>query len=326
MSESQSQFAPAKWAKYVFDLPYLILPLAPVFWSGNFVLGRAVRTALPPIGLAFWRWCVASIIVGSVALPHLRRDQAQILRHWKIIFLLSILGITAFNTLVYTGLQYTTAINGILIQSIIPVMIVIVTYLFFRETIIPLQAVGIIISLSGVLTIITQGNPHILTSLSLNIGDIVILAAVVCYAAYSAFLRKRPAMHPFSFLAVTFATGTLLLLPFYLWEHATRQVMPLNQMTVFAVGYVAIFPSIFAYLCFNRGVELLGANRAGLFIHLMPVFGSVMAILFLGETFKTFHALGILLIVSGIILATRKNPGRAEERKSGKAEERKSGK
>jgi drug/metabolite transporter (DMT)-like permease len=302
---SESNFYLIRWSKRLFDLPYILLPLAPLFWSGNFILGRAVRTALPPLGLAFWRWLVASVIIFNFARPHLKRDWSTLLRHWKFIVLLAFLGISVFNSLTYTGLQFTTAINGVLMQSIMPVLIVAMTYLLFREMIRPVQTLGIFFSLSGAITIISQGNLKVLTGLSLNIGDILVLIAIVCYAAYSALLRKRPPLHPLSFLAATFSAGTIMLFPFYLWEHVTRQVMPFNRITVVSVGYVAIFPSILAYLCFNRGVELLGANRAGLFIHLMPVFGSIMAIVFLGETLKMFHAVGIVLILSGIVLATQ---------------------
>lgn len=296
--------------KKLFDLPYVLLPLPPLFWSGNFIVGRAVRTALPPVGLAFWRWCLSALIVLIVAHPHLKRDWPVIRAHWKILTFLSICGITVFNTLVYTGLQFTSAINGVLLQSAIPVFIVIISFLLFRETITLLQTTGILISLSGAVIIITQGNLAILTQFALNLGDLLILIAVLCYAVYSVFLRKRPALHPLSFLAVTFTVGVLFLLPFYLWEHLFRQPMPLTRTTLLAVGYVAIFPSILAYLCYNRGVELLGASRAGLFIHLMPVFGSLMAIAFLGETFRWFQALGIVLILTGIVLATRYATGR----------------
>ncbi|GAK53968.1 hypothetical protein U14_05245 [Candidatus Moduliflexus flocculans] len=142
-------------------------------------------------------------------------------------------------------------------------------------------------------------------TLSLNIGDLLIFIAVVGYAVYSVLLQKRPAIHPLSLLSVTFIMGTCMLFPFYCWEHLAWQPMPLNRITFFAVGYVAIFPSIIAYFCFNRGVELIGANRAGLFIHLMPVFGSLLAMIFLGETFRLFHGIGIALILTGIGLATK---------------------
>ena len=294
------------WLARIFDMPYLLLPLAPLFWSGNFIVGRAVRTALPPIGLAFWRWCLSALIVVSVARPHLVRDWPAIRAHWKILALLSVCGIAAFNTLVYTGLQFTSAINGILLQSAIPVCIVVMSYLLFRETVTLLQTGGILISLAGAVVIITQGNLAIFTHLALNIGDLLIIIAVLSYAVYSALLRKRPPLHPLSVLAVTFTLGALILLPFYIWEHVFRQIMPVTRLTLIAVGYVAIFPSIVAYLCYNRGVELLGVNRAGLFIHLMPVFGSLLAIALLGEAFRWYHALGIALIITGIALTTRR--------------------
>ncbi|GAK58199.1 hypothetical protein U27_05172 [Candidatus Vecturithrix granuli] len=295
-----------KLGQRLFDLPYILLPLAPLFWSGNFILGRAVRTALPPVGLAFWRWLVASLVMSITAWPHVKHDWPAIQQNWKIIGLLSILGVATFNVLAYTGLRFTTAMNGVLMQSAMPVMIIVMSYFFFRETITLLQAAGILLSLSGVVTIITQGNLRALTSLSLNPGDLVILVAITCYAVYSVLLRRRPPVNPLSLLLTMFVIGTGLLFPFYVWEHLFLQVMPFNRVTLLAVGYVAIFPSILAYLCFNRGVELLGANRAGLFLHLMPVFGSLMAMLFLGEQFRSFHAAGICLILSGIVLATKK--------------------
>ncbi|NJN99101.1 MAG: DMT family transporter [Anaerolineales bacterium] len=290
----------------LFDQPYLLLVLATLFWSGNFVLGRAVRAEVPPVGLAFWRWTTGSILIIGFAWPHLKRDWPVILRHWKLVLLLAILGVTMFNTLVYTGLQFTTAINALLMQSTMPVLIVLMSYLLFRETVTPLQIVGILLSLAGVLAIVGQGDLTVLLGLSLNLGDLLIFIAVAGYAAYSTLLRRRPPLHPLSLIAATFIAGAVVLLPFYLWEHASGRTVSFDGVTLLTIAYVAIFPSILAYLCFNRGVELAGANRAGLFIHLMPVFGSIMAILFLGERFQWYHGFGILLILLGIVLATRR--------------------
>ncbi|MBE7470718.1 MAG: EamA/RhaT family transporter [Anaerolineae bacterium] len=297
---------PAQLLTTLFDQPYLLLILATLFWSGNFVLGRAVRADVPPIGLAFWRWAGGSILIIGFAWPHLKRDWPLIRRRWKFILLLAILGVTLFNTLVYTGLQFTTAINALLMQSTMPVLIVLMSYLFYRETVTPVQTVGVLLSLAGVLVIVGQGNLAMLLGLSLNLGDLLIFIAVAGYAAYSALLRQRPPLHPLSLIAATFIAGAVVLLPFYLWEHTTGRTVSFDRVTLLTIGYVAIFPSILAYLCFNRGVELAGANRAGLFIHLMPVFGSIMAILFLGERFQWFHGFGILLILIGILLATRR--------------------
>jgi drug/metabolite transporter (DMT)-like permease len=296
---------PARFFQTLFNLPYVLLVLPPLFWSGNFVLGRAVRADVPPIGLAFWRWAIGSLLVIGFAWPYLRQDWAIIRRNWGMILWLSFLGVTLFNTLVYLGLQSTMAINALLMQSTMPVMIGLMSYLFFREIVTPLQALGILLSLGGVMMIVVQGNLQLLTSLALNSGDLLVFIAVAGYAAYSALLRRRPPLHPLSFLAITFILGTLILVPFYLGEHLAGRVMTFDRLTVLTIAYVAIFPSVLAYLCFNRGVELVGANRAGLFVHLMPVFGSILAIIFLGETFRWFHGLGIGLILAGILLATR---------------------
>lgn len=305
LSSKPFAFQPIQFLQILFDLPYVLLLLPPLFWSGNFIIGRAVRAEVPPVGLAFWRWCIGSLLIVGFAWPYLKQDWAIIRRGWKIILLLSILGVAMFNTLVYTGLQSTTAINALLMQSTMPVLIVLMSYLFFRETVTSRQALGILLSLGGVTMIVAQGNLEVLASLSLNRGDLLVFIAVAGYAAYSALLRRRPAIHLLSFLAITFILGTIILLPLYLWEHLSGRVMSLDGVTLLTVGYVAIFPSILAYLCFNRGVELVGANRAGLFIHLMPVFGTILAIIFLGETFHWFHGMGIVLVLSGILLASR---------------------
>ena len=284
--------------------PYILLTLAVLFWAGNFILGRAFHSDIPPIALAFWRWAFASLLIIGPAFRHLRRDWPEILRNWPTVLLLSVLGIAAFNTLVYSGLQYTQAINAFLMQSLMPVLIVVLSFILFRERVRLLQAVGILVSLSGATAIIAQGDLGNIMSLQFNRGDLLVSSAIICYAGYSVMLRKRPHIHPFSFIAVTFWLGTMIIFPLYLWESLNVRVMNLEISTFVVIGYVAVFPSILSYLCFNRGVELIGPNRAGLFIHLMPVFGSLMAIIFLDESFLWFHALGIGLIATGIYLAT----------------------
>jgi drug/metabolite transporter (DMT)-like permease len=286
--------------------PYLLLTLASLLWSANFIVGRAVHGSVPPVALAFCRWAGASLLILYPAWPHLRRDWLAIRRGWPILLLLAAVGVAAFNTLVYTGLQTTFALNALLMQSTMPVLIVAMSFLLFRERVSKRQVFGITLSLAGAATIILRGDPGALRTLTINHGDLLVMIAVLCYAAYSVLLRLRPAIHPLSFVAVTFAAGTLMLVPFFLGEIHGGRTLEFNLVTLLAVGYVAIFPSIVAYLCFNRGVELVGANRAGLFIHLMPVFGSLMAIAFLGESFRWFHGIGIVLIAAGILLATRR--------------------
>lgn len=288
------------------DRPYLLLILAVLFWSGNFIVGRAFHSEIPPVALAFWRWVGAALLVTLPALPHLRRDRRALLQHWPAVLLLSTLGIAAFNTLAYSGLQNTEAINAFLLQSLMPVLIVLLSFVIFREKVTKLQSVGILVSLCGAVTIITRGDADILLSLSINRGDLLVFAAVICYAGYTVMLRKRPHVHPLAFIATIFWLGSFILIPFYLWETLTVATLELKPASMLAIGYVMVFPSIVSYLCYNRGVELIGANRAGLFIYLMPVFGSLMAVVFLGEIFCWFHGLGILLIGAGIYLATRR--------------------
>ena len=287
------------------DRPYLLLTMAVFFWAGNFILGRAFHNEIPPVALAFWRWVGAALLVTLPALPHLRRDRRALLQSWPAILLLSTLGVTAFNTLAYSGLQYTEAINAFLLQSLMPVLIVLLSFLIFREKVTRLQCVGILVSLCGAVTIIARGDVDILLSLSVNRGDLLVFTAIACYAGYTVMLRKRPHVHPLAFIATTFWLGSLILVPIYLCETLTVATLELKPTTMLVIGYVIIFPSIVSYLCYNRGVELVGANRAGLFIHLMPVFGSSMAVLFHGEVFCWYHGLGILLIGAGIYLATR---------------------
>lgn len=293
-------------AARVYDAPYLLLTLTVLFWSGNVVLGRGIAEAVPPVGLAFWRWVGALAVVAVLAWRPLRRDWPAILREWRILALLAALGIAAFNTLVYVGLHTTEAINALLIQATMPALIVLLSFLLFRERVTAVQVGGIVVALVGTVTIIARGDPAVLAGLRLSPGDLVILLAVLGYAGYSVLLRRRPALHPMSLLAVLFALGAAMLAPFYVVETAMGAPMRLDPVTLASVAYVAVFPSVLAYLCFNRGVELVGANRAGLFIYLMPLFGSAMAVLFLGEAVRPFHAVGLVLIMAGIVLATRR--------------------
>jgi len=285
----------------LYRAPGLLLTLAVFFWALNSVIGRAMRLTVPPVGLAFWRWAGASLLLLPWALPHLHRDLSRIRRHLGLLLLLSLTGVAMFNTLLYTGLQTTEALNAFLVQSLMPVLIMLFSFLCFRERISFLQGVGVLLSLAGVTLVIARGDFGLLLTLSANRGDLLIFIAVIGYALYSVLLRRLPSgLHPLSFLAFTFVVGTLMLLPFYLYESFTVRALSLDLPTLLTVAYVVIFPALVSYFCYNRGVELLGANRAGLFIHLIPVFGTIMAILFLGETFFWFHGVGFILVFAGI--------------------------
>lgn len=296
---------------WLADQAWLLLMLPPLFWSGNFILGRAVAGEVPPIALAFWRWTLGALIALPFAWRHLSRDWPLYRAHWPLILLLSALGIAVFNTFVYIGLNSTTALNGVMMQSAMPVLIVLMSFFLFRDTISPLQGLGILVSLTGATTLIARGDASVLTGLSFNGGDLWVFGAVLSYAAYTALLRRRPAVHGLSMVVVTFALGALMLLPLYVWESAAGRPLHVNATSLGAIAYVAVFPSILAYLCYNRAAALLGPNRTGLSIHLMPVFGSILAILFLGEQPHLYHAVGIALIACGILLATRKAGARS---------------
>ncbi len=292
---------------YPFYLhPYLLLALAVSFWAGNAIIGRAVRDTIPPVGLAFWRWLAAFLIILPFGWQYLRAEWRVVLRSWRITILLSFLGIALFNTLLYTALRYTTAVNGTLLQSAMPVFVVAYSFLFFRDGMTPRQISGMLLSLVGAVVIVAQGSLQLLTSLTFNIGDLLVVIAIVTYAAYTALLRLRPPVHALTFLVVTFALGALMLLPLYLWESSTGFTVPFTPTTLGAIAYVALFPSIVSYLFYNYGVAQVGANRAGVFIHLNPAIASILAVVVLGETFQWFHPVGFGLILVGIMLVARK--------------------
>lgn len=297
---------PATGVARIADWPYLLLALTSLFWAGNFIVGRAVNGMVPPVALAFWRWTGGFLIILPLAWPHLRRDLPIALKHWKIVLVLSAVGVASFNTLVYLGLRETTAINGLLIQSVMPVAIVLTSYALFRDPVGPAQMLGLALSLAGIVAIVARGDLATLATLDLNRGDLLIFLAIVSYAFYTALLRRKPPVHPYSMVAITFGCGAAMLLPLHAIEWSMGSVPRLDTVTLAAMGYVALFPSVLAYLCYNRGVELIGANRAGQFVHLMPVFGTLMAVTLLNESFRLFHAAGIALIVAGILLANRK--------------------
>lgn len=289
--------------------PYLLVTLAPLFWSGNFVLGRALGGTIPPIALSFWRWALALAILVPFTLPRVRRQAGLIRRHWGILTLLGVLGVTNFNTFAYLGLTTTSATNAVLLQSTTPVLIVGLAFVLLGDAVGPRQAAGILLSLAGVAAIVLEGDATTLVGLDVNRGDLWVLAAVLSWALYSVCLRWRPAeLDPLTLLTATVAIGLIPLIPLYLWDLGRSGGFPLTGVTLGAVTYVAIFPSVLAYIFWNRAVAELGPNRTGQFMHLMPVFGTLLAMLLLGERLQAFHLVGIALIAAGIWLAAR-GPG-----------------
>jgi drug/metabolite transporter (DMT)-like permease len=297
---------PRRARRGLFDQPYLLLSLTSLFWAGNTVLGRFIAGHVPPVTLAFIRWGGAFVIVLPFAAPHLLRDWPTIRRHAGLLTVLALTGFSAYNTMAYYGLQYTTAIHGLLLQSIGPLFVALWSFALFGDRLTPRQAGGICVSFTGVLVIICHGSLDVLVGIGFNRGDVWLLIALAIYAYYTAALRQRPAMHPLSFLAVGMGWGALLLLPGVGWEMASGKTFVLDAVSVASFAYVCVFPSLLGYLCLNRGIELIGANRAAPFMHLVPVFGSVLAIALLGERFELYHAVGYALVFIGITIATRK--------------------
>jgi drug/metabolite transporter (DMT)-like permease len=291
---------------WLFDQPYLLLSLTALFWAGNVVLGRFVAGHIPPMTLSFVRWAGAFMVLLPFAARHLVRDWPTIRKHARLLTLLALTGFSAYNTMAYYGLQYTTAINGLLLQSVAPLFVALWTFVLFRDRLTLRQALGIGLSLTGVVVIICHGSLAILLSIAFNRGDVWFVIALLIYAFYTAMLRKRPVMHPLSFLAVGMGGGALFLVPAMVLELNGGRTVTFDAESVSSFVYICIFPSLLGYLFLNRGVELIGANRAAPFMHLVPVFGSVLAIVLLGERFEVFHAIGYALVFAGITIATRK--------------------
>jgi len=289
----------------LFKAPYLLLTLTPLFWGGNFVLGRGVHEFFPPIALASIRWTLAFLIILPFAWPHLRRDWPVIRAQWPWLLLLGATGAGSFNTLTYIGLNHTPALNALIINSSGPVMIALASFIFFGDRLTARQGLGIAISLIGVIVVVSKGDPQRLAQLQFNTGDLWVLGAMGVWGVYTAFLRKRPEIHWLSLAATLFGVAALINWPLHLWEHAFVRSLTLSTDALLAIGYVAIFPSILAYVFYMRGVQLIGGNRAGVFLHLIPLFGSTLAILILGEQPLWSHALGFALILTGVTIAAR---------------------
>lgn len=288
----------------VWDSAWVLLIAANLLWAGNIVLARGIAGQVPPVALAYWRWTGAFVIAAGFAWPQLRADLPVLRRHWAMLLLLSATGIASYNTMSYIGLTSTTALNVLLLQSASPLIIILWAYLLFRERPTLRQAAGVLLSLLGVTVIAAAGSVQMLLHLRLNPGDVWVLAALVIYAVYCVLVRRRPAVHPVSFLVAAMGLGSLMMLPFMLWEHAQGARIYGGLPAYLVIAYTAVLPSLVAYLFFNRGIELIGAGPAGQSMHLMPLFGSVLAVLFLHERFRPYHAAGIALIAGGIVLAS----------------------
>jgi len=286
-------------------MPYLLLVLTTLFWSGNFVLSRGMHADMPPLALSFWRWALALLIMLVFSWRTCWRQSDIIVRERKYIIIQGLLGVTGFNSLIYLAVQTTTAVNAVLINSCTPILIALCALLINKEPLKPRQWAGILLSLSGVTLIMVGGDLGSLVELDFNRGDLLVLCAGLVWALYSVNLKSFPQdLHPFSYQTGIMIAGLIGILPFYLLELGMGYQMVVNTPTLTTIVYVAIFPSVLAFIFWNRAVRDIGATRAGSFIHLMPVFSSILAVFFLGESIELFHLQGIGLVFGGIFLAT----------------------
>lgn len=304
--------APRSATSWLMNRPYLLLSLSSLFWAGNIVLGRFIAADFPPMALSFLRWAFACLIVLPFAWPHMRAEWPVLRKHLPILTLLTLTGLAGYNAIAYLGLRYTEALNALLIQSSGPLIVALWSFVLLGIRLTWPQTIGIGISLLGVLTILSRGDPVALTSIHLNKGDLIFTTALIIFGLYSVLAVKRPAIHPLTFMGFTSGYATVLLIPAVIAEAASGHTPSLSVNNALTLGYVAIFPSILAYLFFNRGVELIGANRAAPFFHLIPVFGSVLAIAFLGERPQLFHVAGYALVLTGVVIAARRTSAVAE--------------
>lgn len=287
--------------------PYLLLSLTSFFWSLNWVVGKAIVGHVSPLAFTFSRWVVAIAVMLPFAWPQIRAHWPAIRENWRIIVWLGFWGTGLHNAFAYVGMQYTTATNGVILNSSIPIMIIVLGWLVFRETITRVQTVGVAISLAGILVIIARGDLGSLALIGFNKGDLIVLAGMIFWAAYTVFLRNKPAGVPgLALLACCGCVGTMLLFPLFVYEMLYMDGrVEFTTGTVAAMLYVGIFPAVVGYVFWNRGVAEVGPNIAGIFVHLMPAFGALLAWLFLDERIHLYHLVGIALILAGITLTTR---------------------
>lgn len=284
----------------------LLFFIPPLLWAGNFIIGRAVRNDISPVTLTFARWLIALIVILPFAFPHMRRDFNRYLAHAGRIVAVSISGVVAFSLLVYFGLHDTSGTNALLLNSCIPVLIVLFGAIFFGNRISGKQVLGLFVSCVGVLAIIFRGDLGALAQQSFNDGDLMLLAAMASFAFYTLWLRKIPAdIDRMGLLGVQIIVTLVVVFPMWLIEQRGGEPSAnWNWTTAAAVLFLGVFPSFVSYLFYNKCIEAVGAARAGLSIHFIPVFGVGLSLMFLGETLHLFHVAGIVTILVGVTLAS----------------------
>ena len=287
---------------------YIFLVLATLFWSGNFIVGKAASLFdIPPFTLNFYRWTFAWLILAPFTLKEILQKKNYILGNIKLILILGITSITVFNSIVYYSLNFTQVISGVLMISTIPVMIIFFCWVLKIEKTNFYQILGVIFSLLGVVVIVTKADLGKLFSLNFNKGDLWMVVAMFSWAMYSALLKKKKFdLTHISFLQTIITAGLILLLPAYLIEMALGYKLNVNLPFVLTLSYVVLFPGLASFFFWIKGISIIGSNRSGIFLHLMPIFSTVMAVLIFNEKFMDFHLIGATLIIAGIVLSSKK--------------------
>lgn len=288
--------------------PYVLLMFAPLFWGGNIVAGKLAVGQIDPYLLLVGRWAGATMLLLIIALPHLRRDWPKVRPALPLLSLYGILGYATFNILMYRSAYFTAAVNASIEQAAIPVMVLIANFLIFKVRVKFLQIVGLLLTIAGVLWVATHGEPARILALDVNIGDGMVLIACVLYAAYSLALRYRPDIHWLTFILVAAAAAFATSLVFQLllgggFGKLLAEIPRATPLGWACILYVMTFPSIISQLFYARGVQLVGPNRASIFINLLPVYGTILSVIIVGESFELYHVVASVLVVAGIVLA-----------------------
>ena len=291
------------------NFAYLILILTTIFWSGNFIVGKAASTyEIPPFSLNFYRWFFAGLILLPFTFKELIEKKNYIFDNIVFFTILGVTSITIFNSIVYYSLYYTQVISGILMISTIPVWIIFISSILNIEKTNIFQIIGVIFSLTGVIFIITKADLEIIKNLDFNKGDLSMVVAMFSWAVYSALLKsKKYEISQFALLEVVIITGLIFLTPIYFIEMYLGNVIVLGIPFVLTLTYVVFFPGLASFIFWIKGISIIGANRAGVFLHLMPIFGAIMAMIIFNEKFMYYHILGAIFIVAGITLSNKKN-------------------
>jgi drug/metabolite transporter (DMT)-like permease len=285
---------------------YAFILLALLFWAGNALVGRSAPDAqIPPVALNYWRWVVALAVLAPFGFRTLRAQWPLFRQHWWLWVVFGAVTVAGFNTVFYIALQYTTVVQGTLISGALPIMVLVAARIFLGQPITARQLAGVLISISGVAVIVLRGDLQTLRTLTLNIGDIWMLLAVFLWAAQTILIRFMPrGMDLFAFQIASLVAGLAVALPFYLQETLGGHPMPLSQQAVLSVAYTGLIASVLGFTCWNMGVIRTGPKTAGYLGNLYPVFGATLGILVLGEPFRWYHAVGAIVTLAGIWLAT----------------------